>query len=50
MDMHNINRVTAFIAFSINARTNVLIIAKGMNKRWPDVDLFYDIYDRKNWR
>jgi hypothetical protein len=48
--MHNINRATVLTAFSINARTNVLIIAKGMNKRWPDVDLFYNTHDKKNWR
>jgi hypothetical protein len=50
MNMHNANRVTAFTAFFVNARTNVLIIAEEMNKRWPDVDLFYNTYNRKNWR
>jgi hypothetical protein len=50
MDMYNVNRVTIFTAFSVNARTNVLTIAERMNKRWPDVDLFHNTYDRKNWR
>ena len=50
MDTYNVNRATVFTAFSVNARTNVLIIAEGMNKRWLDVDLFHSTYDRKNWR
>lgn len=50
MNMYNANRTPAPTATSANAGTNILTITKGMNKRWPDVELFYSTHDRKNQR